>query len=813
MSDDPPVQAFSFRFTNPVQDSGEPLANILFIQETPGDRDLLTVEATPLGAATIRLLRPPTATPGPTNYHFALTFTLGTLARPGSIRLSDDHADEWVMVHRVQGSTRAARGTRAKPTGRTAGRAVGDDVLYFLYKGSSPPTLDADRPLALMMHTIGGAPAGGSRSTVVRFDWSEDPRLVDVQTNRLPPITDRFGYAGLTVLRRRLAATPPLAAGFVTSDTVLNDGASQSFFQLQIVNTSATAIQLSPTTHDTPTRFTLRFFAGSNTAAREVLATPAQINAFKIPGTSSHGADTGWSTSARFDVAHSANNTSWTLTPKQTRTTLEPGEAILLPMSNLVTGHATGRSALILTYQGLPDYDDGELTVYVQKSPLVFADHKVGIGTVAPGDKLTINTAGTAAEPREYGLTQVSGTVKLSTAVHSKKADTGFGRGAIGTQSNHDFYLFTSGQANQRLTIKTDGKIGIGTESPIDKLTISTSSAAYGVTHTNGTLKLSSFLYLSPVATGFGTQSDHDLHLFTNGKDNKRVSVLKGGNVGIGTTAPADKLTISTGTNAYGVTHTSGSIKLSSFLYASATGFGTQSGHDLHLFTSGQTNKRVTIKADGKIGIGTEAPAERVHITGGSLRCDGVIKSDSPIDFYPNIDNVPPDQDLLRVRNSSGTQVFAIKHDGALYFSRKPFEYKIFDTSSDYHTFDTGYPHADWVAVLAGFDARGQNNNRGLKLMPGSSSYNRNWVVVCDTIGGKDDWIGISMLFIRREFVHVHNSWGVQSTRSEAPDDSRPVAMEPFESASRRTRAVAGRSKPRPKRAAARPRKRIRVEA
>jgi hypothetical protein len=59
-------------------------------------------------------------------------------------------------------------------------------------------------------------------------------------------------------------------------------------------------------------------------------------------------------------------------------------------------------------------------------------------------------------------------------------------------------------------------------------------------------------------------------------------------NIGIGTNAPADKLTVQTPANMYGITHTDGNIKVSTFLGGGVGGgwIGTQSNHVFHIFTN-----------------------------------------------------------------------------------------------------------------------------------------------------------------------------------------------------------------------------------
>ncbi|HEX2631109.1 MAG TPA: hypothetical protein VHM26_18975, partial [Chitinophagaceae bacterium] len=85
--------------------------------------------------------------------------------------------------------------------------------------------------------------------------------------------------------------------------------------------------------------------------------------------------------------------------------------------------------------------------------------------------------------------------------------------------------------------------VGIGTSSPADKLTVQTASGVFGITHTDGTTRISS--YIGPFSSGglFGTSSNHPLSFFT--ANTSRVYIGTTGNVGIGNSNPVYKLDVS----------------------------------------------------------------------------------------------------------------------------------------------------------------------------------------------------------------------------------------------------------------------------
>jgi hypothetical protein len=153
----------------------------------------------------------------------------------------------------------------------------------------------------------------------------------------------------------------------------------------------------------------------------------------------------------------------------------------------------------------------------------------VGIGTINPLEKLSIVT-GTG-----YGFSHSNGTVKLASYINGLSAQ-------LGTSSNHPLQFYTNGNSPQ-FTLLQNGNVGIGTTNPIEKLSVLTAVNRYGFSHTDGNVKLGS--YVTASAARFGTVSNHPLQFFTNGSGGQ-LTLAQNGNVGIGTTAPNSPLDIVT---------------------------------------------------------------------------------------------------------------------------------------------------------------------------------------------------------------------------------------------------------------------------
>lgn len=136
----------------------------------------------------------------------------------------------------------------------------------------------------------------------------------------------------------------------------------------------------------------------------------------------------------------------------------------------------------------------------------------------------------------------------------------------------------------------------------------------HGVGYYGGSIR--SFGTIQPASDGPIVYGWDGGALGTNQAGTRDIALTwrKGGNVGIGTDAPGTRLTVRTSANNYGIEHTDGTVRLSTYLQDGGW-IGTRSNHPLYFYTN-DSSVRMALTTDGKLGIGTASPANgMVHIS------------------------------------------------------------------------------------------------------------------------------------------------------------------------------------------------------
>lgn len=235
--------------------------------------------------------------------------------------------------------------------------------------------------------------------------------------------------------------------------------------------------------------------------------------------------------------------------------------------------------------------------------------------------------------------------------IYQTDSPSGFWVNRSGIPSIPNWSLLTEGENlwsrnivnTNNISPTNTGNIGIGTSVPTEKLTVQTASNSYGISHTDGTNTIST--YVGGNAGWLGTKTLAPLYFYTNG-GSTQMTLTTSGNLGVGTSTPSSRLAIQTPANRAGFTHTNGTIDLATFTTTTVGGIGTTTNHPLTLFTNNSTGSpAITVATDGNVGIGNSNPnaplsfalgaTPKISLNGTTDKGIGISNS-GDVNFYSN---------------------------------------------------------------------------------------------------------------------------------------------------------------------------------
>jgi hypothetical protein len=277
----------------------------------------------------------------------------------------------------------------------------------------------------------------------------------------------------------------------------------------------------------------------------------------------------------------------------------------------ITNGHATGTMRFGVGGSG---GNHGSNTKMVLNS-----SGNLGIGTTSPGSLLHVEGSRTTA------ALQVNQT----------------GTGVIAN--------FKQG-GNSKVLIDNSGKVGIGTDSPLEKL------------HVEGNLELQSNFQISSNSGNYWQRirTVDDSASTTNafnfetrngsGAYLQHMVIRNDGNVGIGTTSPSANLEVS-GASAVlriGPRYTSGGDR--DFIDLIANGSDTKILSNNERFHIENNSGNIIINPSGSVGIGTTSPSSKLQVTGSTQSTDFKVGSSGTMQLFDYSGN-------LHIYSTAGTDI------------------------------------------------------------------------------------------------------------------------------------------------------------
>jgi hypothetical protein len=275
----------------------------------------------------------------------------------------------------------------------------------------------------------------------------------------------------------------------------------------------------------------------------------------------------------------------------------------------------------------------------------------VGIGTASPNRALHLYSSATTDFGLQVESTAGNSSVRIIANTTTKVpsvdfygTSTRFGRIGIDRTSNiitglskNDMFVTTSESSNKlhlatnsisRVTVDTDGNVGIGTTSPSEKLHVAgdvlidgDGGTIAGTTWDNGLLKIGSSSGGISIDTN-EIYASHDLYLgslnsasaiILRHSNTERMRVASNGYVGIGTSSPQDKLHVNGGRiRIENVTDPKLSFNDGSANRASM--FYDTSEETFVLNHTDADANQLVLTSGNDVGIGTNAPNATLHV-------------------------------------------------------------------------------------------------------------------------------------------------------------------------------------------------------
>ena len=237
----------------------------------------------------------------------------------------------------------------------------------------------------------------------------------------------------------------------------------------------------------------------------------------------------------------------------------------------------------------------------------------VGIGTSSPSK--TLHVAGDSlvtGDSTIYGNLSVTGDFTcIETTVSTTSAlsvtNTGTGPALYVCQAGVQPIAHFIDANGDDIIFDDDGKVGLGTSSPSSKLHIADSGNDVKLTLDRTDARTYSIY----------TNSACDFKIRDEDAGTDRITILSGGNVGIGTTAPSFTLDVETADEvvaSFASTDNKAAIQIAdndTSVYVSAENSRASFG-----FGIGISNNNLNILSDGKVGIGNCSPGEQLTVTG-----------------------------------------------------------------------------------------------------------------------------------------------------------------------------------------------------
>lgn len=313
---------------------------------------------------------------------------------------------------------------------------------------------------------------------------------------------------------------------------------------------------------------------------------------------------------------------------------------------------------------------------------------KIGVRNSDPLNQMDIvhgaTRTGSHATNRPFYVTGDQADAANGPEIRSADGQQGIGFGkntiyAAGSNTHQDLGLGAKGSSGnllfstngiERARLQGNGSLAIGTSTANESAILDINSTSKGIliprmstaernqiaSPQNGLLVFdnttNSFWYR---ITGEWVELTNslDTEVFRNGPG--KIYMAMADSVGIGTMNPSTKLEVNTPNNRYGITHSNGVVKLSTWIADSGGEIGTVSNHPFALYANNGLNQ-FRILPNGNIGMGVYQPTHKVDIAG-AIRSGTHASAGRPLYVTGALGDA---SNGVEIRHTDGTQGIGI---------------------------------------------------------------------------------------------------------------------------------------------------------
>jgi hypothetical protein len=293
------------------------------------------------------------------------------------------------------------------------------------------------------------------------------------------------------------------------------------------------------------------------------------------------------------------------------------------------------------------------------------SSENVGIGTSSPVGRLTLRgAAGTSGKNQGISIEYSNGTEYAAFGLNNSSGwPQLMARAGAGITFHTNSDLVTTGEA---MRIDSSGNVGIGESNPSDTLELGGGNIvnpnSTGSEITSATFGIGQNIHLEERQVNGAFSDRTDLAIVTNSGfglgESEKIRIEAGGNVGIGTSSPAGKLTVYGGEVQWGASSSLGSLSYTG-------GFpviGAIGALPIAFYTN--SNERARIDSSGNLLVGMTSSGYLAADSGVQLYGNGGARfgadgtaSRNLISFVNGTDGTPAEVGVIQTNGSSTSYV------------------------------------------------------------------------------------------------------------------------------------------------------------